>query len=47
MIRLMGVKEQARAFMREMGVPVLPGSPGVLAEPRRGAGTWPRRSATR
>src|SRR5919107_1962181 len=29
-IRLMGVKEQARAFMREMGVPVLPGSPGVL-----------------
>ena len=32
-IRLMGVKEQARAFMREMGVPVLPGSPGVLASP--------------
>jgi acetyl-CoA carboxylase biotin carboxylase subunit len=32
-IRLMGVKEQARAFMREMGVPVLPGSPGVLANP--------------
>src|SRR5512143_3695673 len=30
-IRLMGVKERARAFMREMGVPVLPGSPGVLA----------------
>src|ERR1044071_8010217 len=29
-IRLMGVKEKARAFMREMGVPVLPGSPGVL-----------------
>src|SRR5215475_2891908 len=29
-IRLMGVKERARAFMREMGVPVLPGSPGVL-----------------
>jgi acetyl-CoA carboxylase biotin carboxylase subunit len=29
-IRLMGVKEQARAFMREAGVPVLPGSPGVL-----------------
>src|SRR5215813_889378 len=29
-IRLMGVKEQARAFMREVGVPVLPGSPGVL-----------------
>jgi acetyl-CoA carboxylase, biotin carboxylase subunit len=30
-IRLMGVKERARAFMREMGVPVLPGSPGVVA----------------
>ena len=32
-IRLMGVKEQARAFMRERGVPVLPGSPGVLKTP--------------
>ena len=32
-IRLMGVKERARAFMREVGVPVLPGSPGVLASP--------------
>jgi acetyl-CoA carboxylase biotin carboxylase subunit len=32
-IRLMGVKEQARAFMRQMGVPVLPGSPGVLKAP--------------
>ena len=30
-IRLMGVKERARAFMREMGVPVLPGSPGLLS----------------
>jgi acetyl-CoA carboxylase biotin carboxylase subunit len=29
-IRLMGVKERARAFMSEMGVPVLPGSPGVV-----------------
>ncbi len=29
-IRLMGVKERARAFMRDMGVPVLPGSAGVL-----------------
>ena len=29
-IRLMGIKERARAFMREMGVPVLPGSTGVL-----------------
>jgi acetyl-CoA carboxylase biotin carboxylase subunit len=32
-IQLMGVKERARAFMRETGVPVLPGSPGVLASP--------------
>ena len=32
-IRLMGVKERARAFMREMGVPVLPGSAGVLGTP--------------
>jgi len=29
-IREMGVKERARAIMREHGVPVLPGSPGVL-----------------
>jgi acetyl-CoA carboxylase biotin carboxylase subunit len=29
----MGVKERARAFMREMGVPVLPGSAGVLQSP--------------
>ena len=32
-IRLMGVKERARAFMREMGVPTLPGSQGVLKTP--------------
>src|SRR3981081_1435284 len=32
-IRLMGVKERARAYMRERGVPVLPGSPGVLTTP--------------
>jgi acetyl-CoA carboxylase biotin carboxylase subunit len=32
-IRLMGVKERARAFMREMGVAVLPGSEGVLSSP--------------
>ncbi len=35
-IRLMGVKEQARAFMRQMGVPVLPGSPGVLKSAEEG-----------
>jgi acetyl-CoA carboxylase biotin carboxylase subunit len=32
-IRLMGVKERARAYMREMGVPVLPGSLGVITSP--------------
>src|SRR3954451_6662897 len=32
-IRMMGVKERARAFMRELGVPILPGSPGVLKTP--------------
>ena len=32
-IKLMGVKERARAYMREMGVPVLPGSPGVVEGP--------------
>jgi acetyl-CoA carboxylase biotin carboxylase subunit len=29
-IRLMGVKERARAFMRDAGVPILPGSAGIL-----------------
>ncbi|MCS7314032.1 MAG: acetyl-CoA carboxylase biotin carboxylase subunit [Bryobacterales bacterium] len=32
-IRLMGLKERARAAMREAGVPVLPGSEGVLKSP--------------
>ena len=35
-IRLMGVKQEARAFMRDMGVPVLPGSTGVLESPEEG-----------
>src|SRR5947208_2752371 len=35
-IRLTGVKERARAFMRVMGVPVLPGSAGVLTSPEEG-----------
>src|SRR6202140_3861857 len=30
-IRNMGVKELARAIMRDHGVPILPGSPGVLS----------------
>src|SRR5689334_9718362 len=32
-IRMMGIKERARAYMRECGVPVLPGSLGVLKTP--------------
>jgi acetyl-CoA carboxylase biotin carboxylase subunit len=35
-IRMMGIKERARAYMREMGVPVLPGSAGVLTSPEEG-----------
>jgi acetyl-CoA carboxylase biotin carboxylase subunit len=38
-IRLMGIKERARAFMREMGVPVLPGSTGVLSSPEEAVQT--------
>jgi acetyl-CoA carboxylase biotin carboxylase subunit len=41
-IRLMGVKERARAFMREMGVPVLPGSAGVLQSPEEALETAER-----
>jgi acetyl-CoA carboxylase biotin carboxylase subunit len=32
-IRLMGLKERARAAMREAGVPVLPGSDGIVKSP--------------
>ena len=32
-IQMMGIKERARAYMREQGVPVLPGSAGVLKSP--------------
>ncbi len=38
-IRMMGVKEQARAYMRSKGVPVLPGSPGVLESPEEAIAT--------
>jgi acetyl-CoA carboxylase biotin carboxylase subunit len=38
-IRLMGVKERARAYMREVGVPVLPGSAGVIASPEEALAT--------
>jgi acetyl-CoA carboxylase biotin carboxylase subunit len=32
-IRAMGIKERARAIMRDHGVPILPGSQGVLSSP--------------
>src|SRR5882757_2842362 len=35
-IRNMGVKELARAIMRDHGVPILPGSPGVLSSAEEG-----------
>jgi acetyl-CoA carboxylase biotin carboxylase subunit len=35
-IQEMGIKERARAIMREHGVPILPGSPGVLQSPEEG-----------
>jgi acetyl-CoA carboxylase biotin carboxylase subunit len=38
-IRMMGIKERARAFMRECGVPVLPGSLGVLKTPEEAMAT--------
>ena len=41
-IKLMGVKEQARAFMREMGVPVLPVR-RVCWRVRKMRWSWPRR----
>jgi len=33
LIRLMGLKQRARAAMREAGVPILPGSEGILKTP--------------
>ena len=38
-VRLMGVKERAREFMRDAGVPVLPGSQGVLSTAEEAART--------
>src|SRR4051812_4171122 len=32
-IRMMGVKERARGIMKEAGVPILPGSDGVINSP--------------
>ena len=45
-IRKMGDKAMAKKIMKEAGVPVVPGSEGVLASlPRRNR--WPKRSVTR
>ncbi len=38
-IRLMGIKERARAFMRQAGVPVLPGSDGLVQGPEEAVET--------
>ena len=35
-ISAMGIKERARAIMKDYGVPILPGSAGVLSSARRG-----------
>ena len=43
-IRTMGLKQRARAVMEEHGVPILPGSKGVLGQRRRRRWTLPRRS---
>ena len=45
-MRLMGEKEKARAAMKQAGVPILPGSDGIIAsEARRSSGRG--RSASR
>jgi acetyl-CoA carboxylase biotin carboxylase subunit len=38
-IRSMGLKQRARAVMSEAGVPILPGSPGILKSPEEGLET--------
>ena len=41
-IRLMGEKEKARAAMKQHGVPIVPGSDGVVASAGRSAGMGPQ-----
>ncbi len=36
LIRLMGLKQQARTAMRAVGIPILPGSPGLIGGPEEG-----------
>ena len=43
----MGIKERARAIMQEHGVPILPGSPGVLTVAEEALETGRARSAIR
>ena len=43
-IRTMGLKQRARAVMEEHGVPILPGSQGVLASRRGSADDSPNKS---
>ena len=46
-IRTMGLKQLAREAMKAAGVPILPGSQGVVRSDRRGARRSPSRSAIR
>ena len=46
-IRAMGIKERARAIMKEHGVPILPGSEGVLSSAEEAIETGGARSAIR
>ena len=46
-IRRMGLKQEARAVMDEDGVPILPGSKGILAVRGRSPREWPSASGIR
>jgi acetyl-CoA carboxylase biotin carboxylase subunit len=46
-IRMMGDKISAKAAMKKVGVPCVPGSKGRSPTTRRRSGGWPPRSATR
>ena len=45
--RMMGLKQIAREKMREHGVPILPGSEGIIHSAEEALGKWPPRSAIR
>ena len=46
-MRTLGNKNEARKLAKKAGVPVVPGSDGLIDRRRRGAAARPRRSATR